>query len=290
MSEQKGLALILRTGPGSSIQDQGRILGSQFGIPSSGVMDQKSFFWVNHILQNSPNEAVLEISSPGFSIQFDSPALVSIAGAKAFVTLNSQEEANPSLIAIQKGDILEIGRFFHGSHMYLGIKGGFQSPIFLESRSFFTSITGQSMIRKGDKLDFQAFNSSSISPIKAKARWNSAWFEGKELEAFMGPDWHLLSPDQQEKIRKTEFHISKLSNRMGIQLEELVENQLPELPTNPVFPGTIQLTSGGKLLILMRDSGVTGGYPRILQLPEESVSLLSQKNPGQAIRFLVKDF
>ena len=290
MREEKGLALILRTGPGSSIQDQGRILGSQFGIPSSGVMDQKSFFWVNHILQNSPNEAVLEVSSPGFMIQFDSPTLISIAGATSSVKVNSKEEANPSLIAIQEGDILEIGRFSLGSRIYLGIKGGFQSPIFLDSRSFFTSITGQSMIRKGDQLDFQAFNSSSISPVKANPRWNLSWLEDVELESFQGPDWHLLSTDQQEKICATEFHLSKLSNRMGIQLEELVENTLPELPTNPVFPGTIQLTSGGKLLILMRDAGVTGGYPRILQLPEESVSLLSQKNPGQSIRFLVKDF
>jgi biotin-dependent carboxylase-like uncharacterized protein len=290
MRTEKGSALILRTGPGSSIQDQGRFHGSQFGIPSSGVMDQKSFFWVNHILQNSPNDAVLEISSPGFTIQFDFPALVSIAGAKSQVMVNSKEEANPSLIAIQAGDILEIGRFSLGCRTYLGIKGGFQSPLFLESRSFFGPVTSQSMLRKGDLLEFQAINFSSIAPVKAKPRWNPAWIEGVELEAFPGPDWALLSPNQQEKITKTEFHLSKLSNRMGIQLEELVENTLPEMPTNPVFPGTIQLTSGGKLLILMRDAGVTGGYPRILQLPEESISLLSQKNPGQAIRFLVKDF
>lgn len=290
MREEKGLALILRTGPGSSIQDQGRILGSQFGIPSSGVMDQKSFFWVNHVLQNSPNHAVLEISSPGFAIQFESPALVSIAGASAQVMINSKEETNPSLLILQRGDVLEIGRFFQGSRIYLGIKGGFKSPLFLQSRSFFEPVTGQSMLKKGDRLEFHFFKPSVYSIAKAKPRWNSTWFEGNELEVFQGPDWHLLSPDQQEKIRKTEFHLSKLSNRMGIQLEEIVENKLPELPTNPVFPGTIQLTSGGKLLILMRDAGVTGGYPRILQLPEESVSLLSQKNQGQTIRFLVKDF
>jgi allophanate hydrolase subunit 2 len=48
---------------------------------------------------------------------------------------------------------------------------------------------------------------------------------------------------------------------MGIQLTELLENKLPELPTNPVFPGTVQLTSGGKLVILLQDAQVTGGYP-----------------------------
>ena len=72
---------------------------------------------------------------------------------------------------------------------------------------------------------------------------------------------------------------------MGIQLEELVSNQLEELPTNPVFPGTVQLTPGGKIIVLMRDAGVTGGYPRILQLTEEGQSILAQKKLGESIRF-----
>lgn len=290
MNKEKGSALILRTGPGSSIQDQGRFLGSHYGIPSSGVMDQKSLRWVNHVLQNSPNDAVLEISSPGFTIQFDCTTLISIAGATSVVKVNSKEEGNPSLIGIQAGDILEIGGFITGSRIYLGIKGGFLSPLFLGSRSFFLPVTGQSMLKKGDILEYDSYIPFSKSPAQAKPRWSSSWLEEFEVKAFPGPDWNLLSPDQQEKIRKTEFHLSKLSNRMGIQLEELVENTLPEIPTNPVFPGTIQLTSGGKLLLLMRDAGVTGGYPRILQLPDESVSLLSQKSPGQSIRFIIKDF
>jgi allophanate hydrolase subunit 2 len=72
---------------------------------------------------------------------------------------------------------------------------------------------------------------------------------------------------------------------MGIQLEELIENHLPDLPTNPVFPGTLQLSPGGKLILLMRDAGVTGGYPRILFLTEEAQSKLSQKKAGDPIRF-----
>ena len=72
---------------------------------------------------------------------------------------------------------------------------------------------------------------------------------------------------------------------MGIQLEELVSNQLEEVPTNPVFPGTVQLTPGGKIIVLMRDAGVTGGYPRILQLTEEGQSILAQKKLGESIRF-----
>jgi allophanate hydrolase subunit 2 len=47
----------------------------------------------------------------------------------------------------------------------------------------------------------------------------------------------------------------------------------------------VQLTPGGKIIILMRDAGVTGGYPRILQLSEDAQSRLAQKKVGDPIRF-----
>ena len=72
---------------------------------------------------------------------------------------------------------------------------------------------------------------------------------------------------------------------MGIQLDELVVNELEDLPTNPVFPGTVQLTPSGKMIILMRDAGVTGGYPRILHLSEDGQSQLAQKKVGDPIRY-----
>ncbi len=91
-----------------------------------------------------------------------------------------------------------------------------------------------------------------------------------------------------EKLLNQAFRISQQSNRMGVQLLELLENDLPELPTNPVFPGTVQLTSGGKLVILLKDAQVTGGYPRILQLAEESQWMMAQKKPGNRIKFKLK--
>ena len=53
MSQLLGKAVLLRCPPGTSLQDKGRLAGAQFGIPTSGAMDQMSFRWANHILQNS---------------------------------------------------------------------------------------------------------------------------------------------------------------------------------------------------------------------------------------------
>jgi allophanate hydrolase subunit 2 len=227
------------TGPGTSIQDLGRVNGSRYGIPTSGVMDRKSFFWVNHVLQNPSDAAVLEVTQPGLTIEFDAPTLIAVAGGKAELYVNSNPIANSGLLSIVKGDVLKIGKFQSGCRIYIGIKFGFQTEKILDSRSFFEPITGKSMLHRGEFLPYIT-ESVPVSTFFSKPRWKTDWFEKEELEAYPGPDWNLLLPIQQELMIKTAYHVSHFSNRMGIQLEELVKNELPELPTNPVFPGTVQ--------------------------------------------------
>ncbi len=75
---------------------------------------------------------------------------------------------------------------------------------------------------------------------------------------------------------------------MAYQLEETLEHSLPSILTSPVLPGTVQLTPSGQLIILMRDCQTTGGYPRVLQLIEAAINLLSQKKFGDAFCFTLE--
>jgi biotin-dependent carboxylase-like uncharacterized protein len=288
MSKELAVATILKTGPGCSVQDLGRSGQANFGIPISGALDMKSFAWVNHILQNEKYNGVLEISQPGFQLQFDLPTCIAIAGAQATVRLNGDIIDGTPLISIKPKDVLEIGAFLSGARVYIGVRFGFKSPKILGSRSFYPGLTEEPYFSKGDKIkyfvDFQAAN-----VLNAKVKLSTDWFENEEIFAYPGPDFHLLNENLKEKLLSEPFRISQQSNRMGAQLLELLENKLPELPTNPVFPGTVQLTSGGKLIILLKDAQVTGGYPRILYLEEESQWILAQKRPGNKIRFKLKE-
>ena len=283
MSQVQGKAILLRCPPGSSLQDEGRMLGTQFGIPSSGAMDQFSYRWANHLLQNQNNALALEMAQPGLKIQFEQACKISLAGARVVVKVNQETLTNPAIISIAAADILEVGGFQSGSRLYLCIQGGFQVDQFLGSGSDFESVTFPSKRSTNDCLSYFSFPQSF--PIGAKPKWETTWFESAEIKAYPGADWSLLSAEQQNQIQTSTFHLSKFSNRMGIQLEELIPNQLEDLPTNPVFPGTVQLTPGGKIIVLMRDAGVTGGYPRILHLSEEGQSQLAQKKVGDPIRF-----
>lgn len=283
MSSILGKAQLLRCPPGTSLQDEGRALGSNYGIPRSGAMDLHSYHWANHLLKNPSQAVALELVQPGLKIKFEAPCRIALAGAAAAVTVNQVGISNPSLIAIDAGDILEIGAFHTGARLYLCIEGGFQVERYLASGSDFVSITGTATRATGQPLYYLPIQAKSV--LQAKPKWSTDWFEPEAIQAYPGPDWALLSADQQRILLDQPVHLSKLSNRMGIQLEELVANELEDLPTNPVFPGTVQLTPGGKIIILMRDAGVTGGYPRILQLSEDAQSRIAQKKVGDSIRF-----
>lgn len=283
MNKESGRATIIKTGPGTSIQDLGRLGMAKFGVPVSGAMDLRSVHWINHVLQNDIDAAVLEISQPGFSIRFNSPTAIAFAGAIAEVSLNGVKIPKPAFIAIRTGDRLEIGAFSLGARLYLGIRQGFQTNIILGSRSFYKGVTEVSQLSNGAELTYSY--TTPVAATYAKALWAPDWYTTETLIVYPGPDFPLLGAELRQRLTHERFRISTLANRMGMQLSELIENNLPELPTNPVFPGMIQLTPGGKLIILLKDAQVTGGYPRVLLLEEESQWIIAQKKPGDSIRF-----
>ncbi len=284
MTESTARLKIIKTGPGTSIQDLGRSGVGKFGIPYSGVQDRLAFDWVNHLLKNPESAAVLEINQPGFTAEFEFDTTICLAGAISEISLDGRKQLSYGLIQIQAGAKLEIGKIIEGSLVTLGIKGGFQTEVKFESRSWYEGITTKSQVKKGDLLPYfkeQKQPKSTASRIK----WDFNHYKGKQISVNPGPEWKQLDQKTQDFILRTHFTISPQKNRMAIQLEELIKNSISEIATAPVFPGTIQLTSGGKAIILMQDAQVTGGYPRILQILPEMLAILAQKKPGSQINF-----
>lgn len=280
-------AKILATGPGTSIRDLGRVGYAQYGVPVSGPADLQAFQWNNHLLQNKPNDAQLEVNQPGFKIQFLAPTLISISGAISKVNLNNKIINNTGLQGINFNDILEIGNIELGSIVYVGVKYGFQTEQILRSRSHLKGITKTFQIAKGEEIPY--FTNQEIPKFNrlSHVKWNSQYLSEEIVRVFAGPEWDQLLPLIQESLLNQSFHISPMKNSMAVQLEELIPNEIPGIASAPVTPGTIQLTSGGKLLCLLQDAQVTGGYPRILQIMEDDLRILAQKKPGQKLRFLL---
>ena len=62
---------VIKSGFYTTIQDLGRFGYQDFGVPVSGVMDEYSAQFANALLNNDKNDAVLEITMNGPTLQFD---------------------------------------------------------------------------------------------------------------------------------------------------------------------------------------------------------------------------
>lgn len=275
---------VIKPGFYTTIQDLGRFGYREFGVPTSGVMDVLSAKFANTIIGNSENDAVFEITLTGPKLKFNIDTHICITGANISPCVNNHLVNMYKPISIKSGDVLTFGKLLNGCRAYLAVLGGCRTNIYMNSRSYYSTLTGKHKIEKEDEIKIEP--SALISQkTYSKIKPDLSLFNTKALIAFKGPEYHLLSKKHQDILIKSEFSVSKFNNRMGYQIEETLENNLPSILTSPVLPGTVQLTPSGRLIVLMKDGQTTGGYPRVLQLKEEAINVLGQKKAGDFITF-----
>ena len=132
---------VLTTGLYTSIQDLGRFGLRNYGVPSSGAMDEVSFRFANALLNNHKNDAALEITLIGPRLLFFKNTLIVVTGADMSAKINNTPIKTYKVYSIKKGDIVSFGNLKYGTRSYLAVKGGIQSEIILKSRSFFNEIS-----------------------------------------------------------------------------------------------------------------------------------------------------
>jgi biotin-dependent carboxylase-like uncharacterized protein len=282
---------VLKTGLYDTIQDLGRLASQEFGVPISGVMDRYSAALANSILGNPSNAAVIESVVMGPHLKFKSNTVICVSGAEMNVTLNAKRLKNNVMYSVNTGDVLKFNKLSNGCRSYLAVFGGFQTEVQMGSRSMYKDVTRNYILNTGDVISILDRSETKIVSKRRKSKLFSSiksdqsHFEASEIEVFRGPEFENLDSRQQNKLFNTAFLISKDSNRMAYQFDQNIENSLKGMITSVVLPGTVQLTPSGKLIVLMRDCQITGGYPRILQLTENAVNKLAQKISGSNITF-----
>src|SRR5690606_31981337 len=276
---------ILKSGFYTTVQDTGRYGYRDKGVPVSGVMDAFSAFQVNTLLENEKNAAVLEITMTGPTLEFQEDTYIALGGADMMATINNGEIQGYKVYKINSGDVLAFVTLQKGFRTYLGIKDGFRTESVLGSRSFYRPITGNDSLKTGSSIPYLACK--HFEPKIAKMKLDTV-LDDRDLEVFRGPEFEQLTDRQLGKLFSNKFSIAKENNRMAYQLNEGIEGSTGSMLTSATLPGTVQLTPSGKLIVLMKDGQTTGGYPRILQLTDHSISILAQKRSGDPIHFVLK--
>ena len=143
---------ILKGGMLTTVQDLGRTGYQSQGFSVSGVMDVRSFKIANLLLDNPENEAVLEFTLMGPTLEFTSETIISITGGDFRPQINGKPAKMYTAIYMHRGDILTFGGARTGTRGYIAFSSSAASsklrnflPISRQPRpnfSLFSSVSG----------------------------------------------------------------------------------------------------------------------------------------------------
>jgi antagonist of KipI len=195
------------------------------------------------------------------------------------------------------GQELKFGPPQIGCRSWLAISGGVDVPIVLGSRSTdlranFGGFRGRAL-RDGDVLQLGVRAGSPIPTTERISSWSASkpWSQTAAstpvLRFVRGAGWDLFSDSTIKRFTSEAFAVSPDSDRMGVRLDgsELRRDNDVDLISEAVAPGTIQVPSSGKPILLLGDCQTIGGYPKIAHVITVDLSIAAQLRAGDHVRF-----
>jgi antagonist of KipI len=290
-------ATVFHAGFLTSVQDLGRTGYRQFGVSLAGALDVFALRVGNLLVGNDESAAGLEITFGGLRLQFADERIVAWCGGDFDVQIGSRSLPAGHATRLQACEELKFGRPQIGCRSWLAISGGVDVPIVLGSRSTdlranFGGFEGRAL-RDGDVLQLGARPgppipaTERISSWSASKPWSQTAVSAPVLRFVRGAAWDLFNDVTIQRFTSEAFAISTDSDRMGVRLDgpELRRDNDVDLISEAVAPGTIQVPSSGKPILLLGDCQTIGGYPKIAHVITVDLGIAAQLRAGDHVRF-----
>jgi antagonist of KipI len=290
-------AAVFHAGFLTSVQDLGRTGYRQFGVSLAGALDVFALRVANLLVGNDESVAGLEITFGGLQLQFADERIVAWCGGDFDVQIESRSLPAGHATRLQACEELKFGRPQIGCRSWLAISGGVDTPIVLGSRSTdlranFGGFGGRAL-RDGDVLRLGARPGSPIpateriSSWSASKPWSQTAVSTPVLRFVRGAAWDLFNDVTIQRFTSEAFAVSTDSDRMGVRLDglELRRDNDVDLISEAVAPGTIQVPSSGKPILLLGDCQTIGGYPKIAHVITVDLGIAAQLRVGDHVRF-----
>ena len=278
-------AVVIKPRIFSTIQDGGRFGFQSYGVPVSGAMDTQAFDIANGLAGNIKNAAAIECTMGGLMIQFKKNAAIAVTGGGA-AFVNHQKIKMYQPLGVAKNDVLEIKYNNDGMRTYIAVSGGFAAPFVMNSRSCYARAGIGNSLKKEETVAFK--NTAPVSTKQMLPGLHIPVYIGNcVIRIIDGPENDWMTTESVQQLFIQNFILTNQCDRMGYRLQSdplTLENN-NELLSTAVTKGTIQLTPGGQLIILMSDCQTTGGYPRVAQIAAVDLSVIAQLKPGDIIQF-----
>ncbi|GAA2474725.1 biotin-dependent carboxyltransferase family protein [Winogradskya humida] len=288
---------IVRTGPLTVVKDAGRFGHTHLGVAPSGAVDRGAYGRANALVGNPPGAAVLECTLGGLRVSFDSPAVIVLTGTDAVLVVDGVRTSLEETVSVAAGAVVSVGMPKRGLRSYLAVRGGFDVPPVLGSRStdrlagIGLAVSVDAVLPIGSpSFDHEPDSASLNSPLSRPPEADSPLSRPPEgpLEVDLGPRDDWFTGEAIEAFLSSEFVITPASDSVGLRLDgpALTRAISDELPSEGVVRGSVQVPPDGRPIIFQADHPVTGGYPVIAVLTPESADRAAQARPGARFRFV----
>ncbi|MEV4702513.1 biotin-dependent carboxyltransferase family protein [Actinoplanes sp. NPDC049316] len=272
---------VLRTGPLAVLKDAGRPGHAHRGVAPSGAVDRAAYARANALAGNPPGAAVLECTLGGLRVRFDEPAVVVLTGTDAVLTVDGERTGVEEVVEVPAGATVGVTMPRRGLRSYLAVRGGFDVPPVLGSRSTDQLGMGPGRPAPGDVLRIGPPPSAPPVPVTVERPGDGP------LEVDLGPRDDWFTAEAIETFLSSPYTVTPASNSVGLRLDgpALTRSHTAELPSEGVVRGSVQVPPDGRPIVFQADHPVTGGYPVIAVLTPESADRAAQLRPGATVRF-----
>ena len=284
---------IIRTGPMTVLKDRGRPGHAHLGVAPSGTVDRSAYARANALVGNQAGAAALECTLGGLRVVFDRPAVVVLTGTDAVLDVQGRRCGVEEVVTVPAGAAVTVTMPRRGLRSYLAVRGGFDVPPVLGSRSS-DRIGGIGPARPaaGDVLPIGAATvpGSADGDHGSADREKPPDYDGP-LEVDLGPRDDWFTAEAVATLLSAEFTVTAASDSVGLRLDgpALTRARTGELPSEGVVRGSVQVPPDGRPIIFQADHPLTGGYPVIAVLTPRAADRAAQARPGAKIRFAPAD-
>jgi len=277
----------IRSGMQTSIQDSGRSGFMHQGISRSGAMDHMSLQLANWLVANPLNQAAIEVTLVGPTIEFKQNLSIAICGAEFDLTLNGEPVFNNETINVKAADVLEFKRLRKGARAYLAIAGKLKvDPLFGSQSTHLTAGFGGYKGRQFEANDVLEVLRAHETKKRVLPEAYRPTFTGNYLLRCC-PGIEADSFDQEclDSFYDSTYKISVDSNRMGLRLEgkPVPLNTSVDIISSGLTQGSIQVPPSGLPIISSVDGQTIGGYPRVANVISSDLNILGQLKAGDKI-------
>jgi len=282
----------LQSGSFTTIQDQGRWGYQAYGMPIAGAMDQYACQVANLLVGNQMNASVIEMTGMGAAFKFDEEQMVAVCGGDMQGLLNNIPIVNWSSFLIPRRGEIRFSAAVSGYRTYMAIRGGFDVPMVLESRSTCTPLKvggyeGR-MLRQGDVLHVGQDSDYKMQPGVLTAPYIPQYTGPIELRVILGPQDDMFSQGALDTFFGSLYKVTDQSDRTGYRLKGPKVKHIgkADIISEAVWLGAIQVPADGMPFIMTADHQTTRGFAKLGSVIRVDLAKMAQTGPGDSIRFI----